>query len=147
MSLRFGRPDALIERARGTTLITGHDPILLVPGRAGFVRVLLEARLTGERTLLLGTWLEVEPNVASALVRAWDTPAYSEIVVDGLLANAIPPWGLDLLGAPARAAVANPDQLPFLVPWEDGLVSTVLTRVWAYDAVADALLGHRTAEN
>ena len=137
ISTRFTLPDALgVPRGAGAREVLGRDPILLVPGEAGWVRVLLRVRLTEGASLLLATWLEVGWDAAGALMASWDTPAYDGLVVDGALANAVPPWGM--LGARARARVGDPDLLPHIAESVDPLLARVLADVWPYGKVAEA---------
>jgi hypothetical protein len=88
-----------------------------------FTRCLLPVRLTGETTITFDTWMSVA----------------GERHLEGTLANAVPPWGADLLGAPVRGEVRDPNPVPYLTGSEHPLLARVLTEVWDRDSVLSGL--------
>ncbi len=138
--MRFVQPDPVLdvpadERAARTW---GHDPLLQVQGVGAFVRVLLPIRLTDGYTLTVGTWLGINPAILRSVWEIWDTSEYASLVLDGFLANRIPPWGDHVLGAPATAKVRDPEQWPYVTDTGHADLAGVLTTEWPHDLVLDA---------
>ena len=123
------------ERAKRTW---GHDPLLQVQGVGAFVRVLLPVRLSGGFTLTLGTWLAVDPTRLGEVWELWWTDAYAGLVLDGYLANAIPPWGDALLGSLATAVVRDPTQVPYVERSEREILQRVLLTEWPHEEILAA---------
>lgn len=69
----------------------------------------------------------------------WDQQEYAELELFGTLANAVPPWGDRLLGAPVRAVVRDTDELPYVVEGFTALLDQVLTRIWPHAEIHAAL--------
>lgn len=138
--VRFVLPDPVLavpesERAERTW---GADPLLQVQGIGAFVRVLLPIQLTGGFSLTAGTWLAINPSMMRDVWELWETPAYAELVLDGYLANALPPWGDKVLGVPAVAAVRDPTQWPYVNRSDAPTLQTVLSREWPHDTILEA---------
>lgn len=104
-----------------------------------FLRVLLLVCLSDGYAVTFGTWLEVTSEDLEKVREVWTTPAYSELKLGGLLANAIPPWGEDLLNAPAGAAVLDEGSFPYVIVSTDPLLTQVLDDEWPHDLVLGAL--------
>ena len=89
--------------------------------------------------VVFGVWLAVHADEARRLSEAWDLPAYEQMVIEGLLANAVPPWGDHLLDKRCTAAVRDPRHVPVIVASSDPLLHRVLTEVWPPGGVLSCL--------
>src|SRR5262245_12771944 len=134
--VRFALPDVLVRPPAGWRgLIGGTESIIEVSGVAGFVRVLLPVRLSADATLTIGTWLRTELDTAQRVNGLFFAPAYATVELDGRLANAIYPWGPDLLDAPAHARVRDPNDIPYVESSGHPLLHRVLTDEWPHEEV------------
>ena len=129
--LRIPEPE-LAERTWGV------DPLLQVEGVGAFVRVLLPLRLLNGFSLTLGTWLAIDPRRMREVWELWQTAAYARLVLEGYLANAIPPWGDKVLGSPATAAVRDAAALPYVERSEDLILREVLENEWPHEDILAA---------
>ena len=116
----------------------GSDPLIQVQGVGAFVRVLLPIRLTGGFSLTVGTWLAINPALLRSVWETWETTAYSTMVLEGFLANKIPPWGASVLGAPTTAVVRDPSQNPYLSSSPQPDLNAVLSNEWPHNEILDA---------
>lgn len=137
--VRFQLPDAVLavpvpERAERTWETA---TLMQVEGIGAFVRALLPVRLLGGHQLTFGLWLGVPTQDMHRALKEWWTPGYPDLVLDGLVANDVQPWGL--LGKPCRAVVRDPDETPYLDSSSDELMQAVLVEEWPHDLVMDAL--------
>jgi hypothetical protein len=142
LDIRELRPDAVFgipEPERRETVL-GND-FLLHEERAGwFVRCLLQVALTGDTTITFGTWVRVDEVTFERARAAWEGSDYGQLRLAGAFANAILPWGEQLLGAPATAEVRGDGDLPYLVASADSpLVSRLVTETWDRDEVLSTL--------
>jgi hypothetical protein len=115
----------------------GSDPLIQVQGVGAFVRVMLPIRLTEGHSLTVGTWLAINPVEMPAVWERWNAPEYADLELTGYVANAIPPWGKNLLGATASAAVRNADQNPFITGSSHNDLAAVIGNTWPYKEVLD----------
>ncbi|MEN3310191.1 MAG: hypothetical protein V7603_6393 [Micromonosporaceae bacterium] len=115
------------------------DDLCQLPDGSGFARCLLPVRLTGDTTITFGTWMAVPAEQVLGAQRAAGTPDYRSLRLTGTLANAVEPWGTDLLGAPVRGEVRDPNHLPYLTGSDHPVLSRVLTEAWDRDAVLSGL--------
>ena len=111
--------------------------MMQVPGIGAFVRALLRVQLDTGDTVTYGVWLAVHPDDLQQISAAWDTPAYLDLAFDGILANAVPPWGL--LAEPVHAVVRDRRHTPYCESSEHELFQRVLTESWQPDAVLDPI--------
>lgn len=72
---------------------------------------------------------------AERALAVWDEPEYVDLVFTGTLANAIKPWGEELLNAPLTATVCNADEIPYVQTSDHPLLSHLLHTVWDRDHV------------
>lgn len=129
IDVRFGLPD--VASGREETARRQVNPGLLrVEGHSYFARCLLPVRLSGELLLVLGTWMETSEADLQRAHTVWDQPGYADLVLTGRLANAIKPWGEELLGAPLTARVRNADEIPYVDSSDHPLLGHVLHTVW-----------------
>lgn len=138
--MRLILPDPVLavppdERASRTW---GQDPLLQVQGIGAFVRVLLPIRLSEASVLTVGTWLAIDPDRMKSVWEQWETPAYATLELDGYLANAIPPWGDQVLGSPASGAVIDPSLFPYLRASSEPVLDSILTRTWQHQDILEA---------
>jgi hypothetical protein len=141
--VRFALPDPVLDAPERDstpgTWLSHADPresvMMQVPGVGAFIRALLPVHLAGGGSVTFGVWLAVRPDDLQRLFRVWWQPEYRDAVVDGWLANAVPPWGL--LASPVRATVLDPDHTPYCTSSDDVALSDVLSREWP-DELVDA---------
>lgn len=143
--VRFSLPDALFaplsEGREVPDLWMSHDDadsslMVAAPGVGSFVRVLLTVALDDSSTVTYGTWLQVDHAELLRASEVWFAPQYEHLVLEGQLANDLPPGGV--LGAHARAVVTDPDLLPRVQDSNDTVLARVLTEVWGADLHPDA---------
>jgi hypothetical protein len=145
--VRFRLPDPILERASQDrdprVWKTADDPLEAVmlssPDIGAFIRAVLPVLLTGGYTVTFGVWVGVHPDDLRRAYDIWWSPDYPEFVVDGLLANAIPPFGL--LGSPVHLAVRDEGETPYCVSSHDPSLQRVLDGRWDHDLVLGALPG------
>ncbi|WP_155859323.1 DUF2199 domain-containing protein [Cellulomonas sp. KRMCY2] len=100
-----------------------------VPGLGSFVRALLPVQLGRSHKLTFGVWIGVTPDDLKRASEVWWEPEYAELVIDGRLANALPP---DIeVGAPVRLVVRDPEHTPYCDSSTDPRLQSLLTSTWA----------------
>ncbi|ROQ33587.1 hypothetical protein EDD98_2615 [Streptomyces sp. PanSC19] len=136
IDLRFGLPDVAFELPEEARRSPGPSALLALDGAGFFVRCLLPVRLTGETELVLGTWVEVDEETFLHTAAVWeDEAAYPGLVVRGRLANAVRPWGEEVLGAEFTGRISDPGELPYLVEGNDPAAVRLLGETWDRDHV------------
>jgi hypothetical protein len=137
IDVRFGLPDVAFELPESDRELSNGGGLLRLAGGGTYVRCLLPVRLTGDLEFVLGTWMRIDESDFEHAREVWETPAYAGLVVAGTLANAIRPWGDELLGAPATALVRSRDQIPWVdsSASADGLLNRILQDTWQRDEV------------
>ena len=117
---------------------TPEESVMLqVPNVGAFVRALLPVRLTGGYQVTFGVWMAVHPDDLQRAFRIWWEPEYVDLVLDGVLANALPTW--DVFGASLQAVVRNADHTPYVETTSHSALQRVLTDEWAHESVLSAL--------
>ena len=143
--VRFTLPDPVLA-SEGREHVSGawlsHDDawssvMMQIPGVGPFVRCLLPIRLSGGHAVTFGVWVGVSPDDLQRAFRLWWAPEYAELVIEGLLANALPGWGM--LAAPVRATVRNPDETPYCTRSADPSLARLLTEEWPHEQVLAAV--------
>ena len=109
--------------------------MMQVDGVGAFVRILVPIRLTGGYTVTFGAWLGVHPDDLGHAYEVWTTDMYAHLVLNGVLANGLPPWIDQTFRQPLRAAVRDVDQIPYADGSDDAFVASLLTEEWAHDVV------------
>jgi hypothetical protein len=143
--IRFTLPDPVLateEREHVPGAWLSHEDawtsvMMQIPGLGPFVRCLLPVRLTGGHSVTFGVWVGVTPADLHRAYALWQAPEYTDLVLDGRLANGLPGW--DLLGAPVRASVRRSDETPYCTSSPDPLLSRVLSDEWPHEDVLDRL--------
>ena len=139
--LRFRLPEPVLavpeaERAERTW---GTDVLTMVQGVGAFVRILVPVRLTGGYTVTYGAWLGVHPDDLKRAYDIWWDKSYATFEVEGRLANMLPPWENESYGRPLRAAVRDPDAVPYATESSDPQLQRILQDEWPLSLVLDAV--------
>lgn len=135
---RFGLPDGVGAGQAPLRYAGGLRALLEAEGVGCFVRVMLPLALSGDTWLAVGTWVRVGEADFGAAQRGWESFGYEEMVLAGTLANAVAPFGDELLHAPVTVGVRDRDDLPYVIGSDRPGVARVLATVWDRDHV----LGH-----
>jgi hypothetical protein len=124
------------ERTPGTWMSDG-DPessvMMQVPNVGPFVRSLFPVHLEDGFTLTFGVWIAIHPDDLRRAYAVWWTPEYSDLVLNGYLANALPRWGF--LGTPVVARVLNVEHTPYVMETGDDGLATVLRDQWPHEVL------------
>lgn len=138
-NVRFRVPESVIglsqEELAERSWSSPKTDHLEVRGVGSFVRCLLPIRLTGGFSLTYCVWLQVDPETLRRAWEVWEGAAYAGLEFGGQLANAIPPWGEQLLQKQVKAVVVDPDQLPVIVLGSDPAIDSILRQVWPHEEV------------
>jgi hypothetical protein len=126
LNVTFEQPDVLFHVEPELLQTWGGDPFLAVKDVGFFVRVLLPVRLTDGFAVDFGTWLEVDAEDFRLAWQTWNFPEYSDLAIEGYVANEIAPWG-ELPHALVKAAVRDPERVPYLASSDDPLIARILT--------------------
>jgi hypothetical protein len=138
-AVRSTWPDPLLALPAADREATwGNEHLRAADGIGAFVRCLMPVRLTGGGTLEYSVWLRVPAEKVRHASEIWEAPEYADLRLEGTVANAVQPWA-DLLGAPARAEVRDPESIPYLVADEGTLVHRILHDEWDRDDVLGRL--------
>ena len=145
--LRFVLPEPVLEVpvAEREARTWGNEALMQVQGVGAFVRVLVPIHLTGGYTVTFGAWLGVDPDDLGTAYEVWWTDAYADLVIDGRLANMLPPWETETYGKPMQVAVRNRDEVPYAVSSIDEFLQTVLTKEWPHEDVLAAVARYEGA--
>lgn len=127
-SIVFEQPDVVSQIEPELLDTWGGDPFFAVKNVGFFVRVILPVQLTDGFSVEFGTWLEVRDEDFRHAWQVWNAPEYSELVLEGFVANDIEPWGRfphDLI----RAVVRDVDKVPYLDASDAPLSARILSEV------------------
>jgi hypothetical protein len=141
IDFRFQLPDPLFEipEAERRQRVQGSGDIVGAHGVGLFVRVLLPVMLTGGYRITYGTWLALMNRDDFDRARGlWHAPEYPSLVLDGVLGNAIEPWGRPLMTR-ARVTVRDANQVPYVEAIHGESMSKVLTDTWPRSWVLSAI--------
>jgi len=142
LDYRFKLPDGLFaipeperaERIRGL----GSD-MVGAPGVGIFVRVLLPVKLSEEHSVRYGTWLRLTSKADVERARdLWHAPEYPSLTLEGILGNAIEPWGESLM-TKVRVGVRAAHEVPYVEAIYDAEMAKVLTETWSRSWVLSAI--------
>ena len=141
LDFRFTWPDRLLDipDADRSSRVRGDGDIIGAPGLGVFLRVLLPVRLTGGYEIRYGTWLALTTTSDFDRARAlWHAPEYPTLVLEGVLSNAIEPWGRSVM-TKARVGVRLHHEVPYVEEILDPSMSRLLTETWSRDWVLSAM--------
>ncbi|GIH28155.1 hypothetical protein Aph01nite_64650 [Acrocarpospora phusangensis] len=139
--VRFRLPDPVLglDEAEREALTWSTDDMMQVQGYGAFIRCLLPVSLTGGYRVTFAVWLSVHPDVLQKAYATWWEPEYATLELPGVLANAIPPWGDQVMAAPAEAVVQDQGQLPYITGSRHAVLWDVLCREWPHTDVLSGL--------
>lgn len=118
-SVRAVLPDALLELPEDRWDAGDSDP-----GRADFMvadidggrHYYLRAIIDLDPNANVCVWVELDPDSFFAVGRAWRDPdRYLACRIEGVVANSVPPWGDEALGARVTLRPKAADKLPVVV--------------------------------
>lgn len=136
IDVRFNLPDRVVGGAESARRYpSGLRALLETDDDGCFIRCLLPIALTEGTELVLGTWLRVSEADLGVAQECWEAPEYDELTLEGTIANAIRPWGDDLLGAPVTVGVRDRNDIPYVTGSRRPEVSRILTTTWNRDYV------------
>ncbi|MEV0383416.1 DUF2199 domain-containing protein [Nonomuraea sp. NPDC050643] len=139
--IRFHLPDPVLDLAPADleSRRWGNDVMMAVKELGAFVRCLLPVKLSHGYSATFALWLAVQPADLQAAYEVWTAPEYIDLELSGYLANGIEPWGTELLAAPARAVVRDPENLPYVVESSHELLSRVIAHEWPHDEILNPI--------
>ena len=105
-----------------------------IPNTGPFVRALLPVKLERGHEVRFGVWIAIHPDDLQHACRVWNSPGYSDLKLNGYLANRVQPWGL--FAVAVELAVLDPDHTPYCVSSPNGDLNDVLTKEWPHDILA-----------
>lgn len=119
--------------------MAGGPHVFVVKDMGRFLRVLLPLALDDGRRVTLGVFVAVSSEAYErAREAAGDDEKYSRLTYSGLLANAIEPWGDELLGAEVDVAVLDQTSMAYVVGSNHQALARVLQGQWPASAVLEA---------
>lgn len=141
LNYRFLLPDPILEipEAERPHRVRDSGDVVGAAGVGVFVRVLLPVTLTDDSHVTYGTWLALtnRDDVERAR-RLWHSEEYPSLVLEGVLANAIEPWGRPLMTR-ARVGVREPHEVPYVEAIHDADMARVISDVWPRPWVLSAI--------
>ncbi len=93
-----------------------------------FVRVMLPVKLDVGHEFRFGVWMEVGQETITDLKKVWNSSEYVKVSFEGILANAVPPWGDTILGAECKAEVRDAKSVPFIKSSNNLELSEILSK-------------------
>jgi hypothetical protein len=143
--IRFALPDDVI--AAGLTAesedvwIAGEAPrqadFMAAKGIGFFVRSLVAVQLTDEHTVTYGVWIRADEATVHHAHAEWHAATYSDLVINGRLANELAPW--EVHGAEVTARPRTTNEIPYVDFSTNSSMTAVLTQVWPHDLVLPTL--------
>ncbi|MGV9773343.1 DUF2199 domain-containing protein [Streptosporangium sp. NPDC003464] len=139
--VRFRLPDPVLDLdpADLEARRWGSDVMMAVEGVGAFVRCLLPVKLSHGFSATFALWLAVHPSDLQTAYEVWTAPEYADLELTGSVTNAVEPWGAELLAAPARAVVKDPEHVPYIVETSHELLGQVITDEWPHREVLNAM--------
>jgi hypothetical protein len=141
LDFRFKLPDPILEipEAERPQRVRESGDVVGAEGVGVFVRVMLRVMLTDDFQITYGTWLALmNRGDFDRARRLWHSDEYSSLVLEGVIANGIEPWGPPLM-TPARASVKDVNQVPYVETIYDESMAAVLDHTWPRSWVLSAI--------
>ncbi len=132
--ITFNHPDVIFEIHPQLLDTWGEDPFLAIKNVGFFLRVVMPVRLDDGSRVDFGTWLEIHAEAFRTAWQTWNAPEYSDLSVQGYVANDIAPWG-KFPHVLVKASVGNVDEVPALSSCEDPQVMRIIEEAWPRDYV------------
>ncbi|MGX9890455.1 DUF6348 family protein [Streptomyces sp. NPDC002276] len=134
----------LSEEERRRLVKSDTGAIITAEGVGNFLKVRLPIRLDDGRTVVYLAWVYLQPTVFDDFVQRVHDDDLADHRFEGLLCNAIDPWGEDVLRAPVvlggqRINEDGSVRISEVLESSDPLLGKVLTESWP----ADFVLGDR----
>ena len=144
LAITFADPDVLLEVPAELLDTWGKDPFLAIKTIGFFLRVVMPVRLDDGSWVDFGTWLEIHSEDFRTAWQTWNAPEYTDLSVEGYVANKIAPWG-QFPHVLVKAIVRDADEVPVLSSCSDPQVMRIIEESWSRDEVlapyADVLRG------
>ncbi|MTD15067.1 DUF2199 domain-containing protein [Nakamurella sp. YIM 132087] len=144
LHVRFNQPDPVLAAGPVDDALvwmsdqTARSSVLMqVQGVGAFVRALLKIELTADHRVTYGVWVAIDPAEFIPVFENWWEPSYKDLRLHGLLANAVPPWGL--FAKQVTIAVTDTDSLPYCVDSADQELRDVITGRFDHQMVLAAV--------
>jgi hypothetical protein len=102
-----------------------------------FVRSLVPVQLSGGHLVTYGVWIEADEEAVQHAHSEWNAATYSDLVIQGRLANKLAPWGL--YGAEVTARPRETNEIPYVSSSSDLSMQAVLNEVWPHESVLATL--------
>ena len=134
IAVTFADPDVLLEVPEELLDTWGKDPFLAIKTIGFFLRVVLPVRLDDGSWVDFGTWLEIHSEDFRTAWQTWNAPEYTDLVVEGYVANTIAPWG-QFPHVLVKAVVRDADEVPVLSACSDPKVMAIIDGTWPRDEV------------
>lgn len=143
--VRFALPDAVL--AAGLTAesedvwFAGESArqadFMAAKGVGFFVRSLVPVRLTGGHLVTYGVWIDADEEAVKHAHTEWNAASYSDLVIEGRLANNLAPW--DVYGTEVTARPRETNEIPYVSSSSDWSMQAVLNEVWPHESVLATL--------
>lgn len=142
LDYRFKLPDPLFaipEPLRNDRIHGLGSDMVGAPEVGIFIRVLLPVTPSEGYSIRYGTWLGLTTKENFERARdLWHAPEYPSLVLTGVLANAIEPWGEPLM-TKVRVGVRAAHEVPYVEAFKDPEMGKVLTETWSRSWVLSAI--------
>ena len=112
LDIRCELPDPVLKLSpERQSAVWGNRNFQQADGVGAFVRCLMPVALTGQASVTYSVWLSVHPDQLQQAYADWETPAYADLKLDGVIANAVKPWPVRGRG-PRRGSRRRPPLTP-----------------------------------
>lgn len=108
----------------------GNDELLQVPGLGSYVRMLVRVDLVGLPSMTYRVWLEVFPEELERAWSVWETPAYQQLELRGILANRLKGWPVEVLDQTVEASVLSGEEIPVAKRSDNEPLGRILRERW-----------------
>ena len=144
VAITFTHPDVIFDIHPELLDTWAEGPFLAIKTIGFFLRVVMPVRLDDGSWVDFGTWLEIHSEDFRTAWQTWNAPEYTDLSVEGYVANKIAPWG-QFPHVLVKAIVRDADEVPVLSSCSDPQVMRIIEESWSRDEVlapyADVLRG------